>query len=1038
MDLNTPLGVSGWVWYFIPLWLSLYVNRQTFPYLLAALISVLLMAGLELSPRGNDWQLSFISRSVGISVIWLVALLIDARIRVDVALRASEVRHRLVLEDQTAVICRFTAEGTLLFVNEAYCRVFGKTRSELLGSKWHPRVVSEDLPMIEERLRGLSRASPEVVIENRIYNDKGEVRWFQFINHGVFDPAGTLVEMQSVGQDITERRRVEIKLEETHRMLTAMCDSSTDAIFIKDVQGRYLTFNREAAKMVGKKPEEVIGHDDFSIFPAPEAKVVMDGDRKVMAGGEPLTYEERVTTTKGVVTYLSTKGPIDDGHGRVIGLFGIARDITERKRAEEKINNAYGLLAAMCDSSTDAIYIKDVQGRYLIFNAESAKLVGKTPKEVIGQDDYFIFPPSEAERIRAEDRKVMESGQVITYEDAVTTTLGTIIHLTTKGPIYDAAGKMSGVFGVSRDITGRKRVEQSLKLMEERYRSLAESTPDAIFILDRNSTIQYINRVGARWLGKPVEEVLGRTRTEFFPADLARQQQASLQRVFATGELLHAERSQTFPGGAKWIETRLVPLRDEHGTVVSAMGISRDLTERRQAEVQLATLAHAVQSTAEMICITDMEDRFTFANPAFLKVYGYTEAELLGKSPAILLSPDNPPTLLGEIMAQSRAGGWRGEVLDRRKDGTDFWIYLSTSQVKVGDGEVIGLMGVSRDITAHKLAEEKIQELAAIVQSSEDAIISIGPGEIIASWNKGAEQLLGYNAGEAVGQDISIIVPPEQLGKSRSVIRQAARGEPGETYESIRRHKDGSLRHVSVRVSPVINLAGKVISIAAIMRDISARMGLEKTILEIGAAERRRMGHELHDGLGQQLTGIAFKSKALQEGLAGVSSRFAADAQTIVKLINEAIQQTRNLARGFDPVDFEVDGLPAALRNLAAHTEAVYDIECIFQCNEERLDLDSQTNLTLYRITQEALSNAVKHGRARRIRIDLQARSAKLVLTIRDNGAGFCPDQKSPQGMGLRVMSYRANTVGGMLAIHSEVDVGTEIRCLLPKVPVRG
>src|SRR5689334_22675876 len=119
----------------------------------------------------------------------------------------------------------------------------------------------------------------------------------------------------------------------------------------------------------------------------------------------------------------------------------------------------------MCNSSTDAIYIKDLHGRYLLFNNEAAKLVGKKPEEVIGRDDYFIFPPAEAENMRAVGPVVMANDQVKTYEDVITTTAGAMIHLTTKGPIYDSNGKMFGLFGISRDITQRKRAEEGFKLM---------------------------------------------------------------------------------------------------------------------------------------------------------------------------------------------------------------------------------------------------------------------------------------------------------------------------------------------------------------------------------------------------------------------------------------------------------------------------------------------------------------------------------------------------------------------------------------------
>jgi PAS domain S-box-containing protein len=162
-------------------------------------------------------------------------------------------------------------------------------------------------------------------------------------------------------------------------------------------------------------------------------------------------------------------------------------------------------------------------------------------------------------------------------------------------------------------------------------------------------------------------------------------------------------------GSHRWIHDRAFPIRDDSGKVYRVVGIAEDITERKLAETHLATLVHAVESTSEMISITDLEDRFTFVNRAFLRVYGYTEAEILGKTPDILLSPNNPPTLISQVLEQSRLDGWRGEVLDRRKDGTEFPIFLSTSKIVDPDGHVIGLMGVAQDITGRKWAERLLQ-----------------------------------------------------------------------------------------------------------------------------------------------------------------------------------------------------------------------------------------------------------------------------------------------------------------------------------------
>jgi PAS domain S-box-containing protein len=876
------------------------------------------------TPDLNKSLLLFQSFTAIISVIGLVlAAVIAERKQVETAMSASEERYRLVVEDQTEAISRFTADGTFTYANDVYCRLFSKTKHELIGSKWHPRAAKEDLPIIEAQLRTLSPANPVVVIENRIFNGAGEVRWFQFVNRAFFDEAGALVETQSVGRDITGRVAAEERIRQSEERFRLMFETMLQGVVYHDAMGKIISMNPAAERILGLTMDEFLGQTSM--------------------GHENYTRREDGSPFPGME------------HPAMVAL-------QTGRKVQDIVMGVYNL--------------REKNYRWISISAVP------------------VFRPGE--------------------------------------------DKPCQVYTLFDDITERRQMEEAFRHSQERYRSLAESSPDAIFILDQASTIQYVNRAGAQWLGRPFAELLGRSRADFFPPDAARRQQESLQRVFETGEMLQIERAQPFDGGEKWIETRLIPLRDKAGKVLFVMGISRDLTERRLAEVKLREaqkmLAAICDGSVDVIFIKDIQGRYLLFNQAAAKLVGKKPEEVVGKDDHYIFPAFEAKAItdVDRKVMESRQVITYEETITT----TDGMVtYLSSKGPVFNDeGQVSGLFGISRDITQRKRAEMFLKELATIVQSSEDAIISITLEEIIISWNKAAERLLGYTAGEMIGKNALIIVPPEQLEQARQIIRRVTLGESVESYETVRRHKDGTLRDLSVKVSGLTDADGKIISISVIYRDITARKQLEKTVLEISANERRRVGHELHDGLGQYLAGIAFKAKVLEGDLAAESSRLARDAEKIVGLINDAIQQTRNLARGLDPVDFEVSGLPAALQDLAAQTENLFHIDCIFRCNEERLDLDTQTNITLYRITQEAINNAIKHGQARRIEIDLKAGKPQLSLTIRDHGKGFLPDDILRRGMGLRIMGYRASTVGGVLSVHSEVDVGTEIKCLLPGV----
>jgi two-component system, LuxR family, sensor kinase FixL len=364
--------------------------------------------------------------------------------------------------------------------------------------------------------------------------------------------------------------------------------------------------------------------------------------------------------------------------------------------------------------------------------------------------------------------------------------------------------------------------------------------------------------------------------------------------------------------------------------------------------------------------------------------------------------------------------------------------YFETRQTagwtKLQNGRNIGRMDVSRDKSNHHRIEGRLQELAAIVENSDDAIISSTLEGTIVSWNGAAERIYGYSAQEAIGRSAMMLMPLESEGELTEILERIRCGEWTKNLETTRRRKDGALVNVLLTVSPISHLPGLDTGALVIARDITLRRRLEEKLLEIGADERRRLGHDLHDGLGQFLLGIALKTKMLEEALNKGKSAEAWRAREIVGLMNTAIAQTRNLAHGLDPIHVEANGLVAALRNLAAQTRALFQVECTFACQREHLDVNAQTGIAFYRIAQEAIQNAIRHGQARRISMELAVDDVQLRLNIIDNGKGFSPEAQSRSGMGLHIMQFRASSIGGHLTVESQTNHGrgTQIKCTVP------
>lgn len=213
---------------------------------------------------------------------------------------------------------------------------------------------------------------------------------------------------------------------------------------------------------------------------------------------------------------------------------------------------------------------------------------------------------------------------------------------------------------------------------------------------------------------------------------------------------------------------------------------------------------------------------------------------------------------------------------------------------------------------------------------------------------------------------------------------------------------------------------------------------LERQLLEVSDAEQRRISHDLHDGLGAQLTGVALLAKRLENRLTMAGLAECSDAAKISELARSAMEWTHDLCRSLSPTVLETEGLTEALRELCANAESLFGIRCRLETAGNVSPLSVSAAVHLYRISQEAISNAVKHGRARDVRLRLEILENLLVLTVKDDGTGLAPRPGESDGMGLRIMRYRAKMIGASMEMNHRPDGGTSVICVLGPEQARG
>ena len=326
------------------------------------------------------------------------------------------------------------------------------------------------------------------------------------------------------------------------------------------------------------------------------------------------------------------------------------------------------------------------------------------------------------------------------------------------------------------------------------------------------------------------------------------------------------------------------------------------------------------------------------------------------------------------------------------------------------------------------------ERLRAILQTAVEGIITIDEHGIVESMNPAAEKTFGFKAEEVIGKNVSILMPSpyreEHDSYLGSYLRSGHAKIIGIGREVVGQRKDGTVFPMDLAVSEVRLTDRRLFT--GFVRDITERKRLEREILEISDQERRRIGQDLHDGLCQHLAGIELMSQVLQQKLAAKSKAGAARAGEIARHVREAIGQTRSLARGLSPVTLESEGLASALRELAANTEKMFGIACRVECAQAVPNSATAAGMHLYRIAQEAVSNAIKHGKATEVVIRLQPANQRLALSITDNGSGFPKAIPRNDGMGLRIMRYRAGMIDGLLSIDQNPTGGTVVSCSVP------
>jgi two-component system, LuxR family, sensor kinase FixL len=494
----------------------------------------------------------------------------------------------------------------------------------------------------------------------------------------------------------------------------------------------------------------------------------------------------------------------------------------------------------------------------------------------------------------------------------------------------------------------------------------------------------------------------------------------------------------------------------------------------RQARLYEVTLS----SIADFAYIFDRKGRFIFANQALATLLGMTPAQIVGKD---FFDLNYPAELAGRLQRQIDHVFTAKEIVQDETPFTSptgiggYYEYI-LRPVLAPDGTVEMVAGSTRDITERKKSERALREsqerFRLLVEGARDyAMFLLDPDNIITFWNIGAERIFGWGQNEAIGQSGAMIFTPQDcrkrevekeintaLNEGRALDRRFHLRKNGSRFwadgvlmrlddengkprgfakvardATDQRRAEDELAHARDEMEQrVVERTRELVAMNnELERTMADRQQLERELLEISEREKRRIGEDLHDMVCQELTATALFLKSTAQQIAADSAAAAKTLEESAQTVNRNVVLARKLAGGLQAIELTASGLKNALRDLAAGACDNNGIKCHVKIARGVHVPDDTVALHLYRIAQEALTNAVKHSGAKNVLITLDRSQTHTCVSVQDDGKGFAP-RKRGKGLGLHMMRYRANALGGELKIERRRTGGTDITCIIP------
>jgi PAS domain S-box-containing protein len=864
---------------------------------------------------------------------------------------------------------------------------------------------------------------------------------------------------------------VEMGLSESRELFEKTFMSQRDAIFILDsaVPPTIVNCNSAAEKIFGHSRHEMLGKDTKFLHGSEEALAEFQKKLYPTIAEQGFFYLNDFGMKRKDGTLFPSEHtvvPLNNERGERIGWTSVVRDITGQKQMEQEMRKRKERYQLLADNVSDVIFIRDMNFRFTYISPSVVKMTGYSVEEAMTLTMAEAYTPHAIElamKALSEELSIEESGQgdpsrVRTIEMEGYRKDGSKIWTEAKMRfVRDSNGHPTGILGVSRDITERKQAEMTIKMSEERYRSVVEDMPALMCRFLPDGTLTFVNRSYCDYFGRKSEHLIGQNFFQFIPEE--ERQEVKQRFISLTREspvVTYEHQVIASDGARRWQQWTDRVLYDEAGNLKEYQSLGLDVTDRKRAEEALrekdAIFSAFLEHSPIYVFFKDKDIRPIHLSRNYEQMLGMPLDQVIGKRMDELFPLDLAKSMIADDMRVLNESQ-RVDVVEELEGRI-----LETVKFPVlKDGVPFILAGFTMDITERKRAEEALRES----EKRYKQLFSHAPAGIyeldfkeqrFVAVNDVMCKYTGYSEQEFLTMSPSDILSEDGNALYTQRCKKLLAGENvPEAVEYEITKKDGEKLWVALNISPVYE-KGKVKGITAVVHNVTERRKAEQKLrqseerlrslsgelMKAQEKERARISKELHDELGQSLAMLKHRVRSIGKKLVAYQPQLSHDSEATVELVDDIIEKVRRLSRDLNSSILEDVGLCPALRSLADNFVQEYEIPVSLDLDEIDAFFSKETARNLYRIFQEALTNIAKHAGASHVSLHISKGPEYIYFVIEDDGQGFDTSEarardENRRGLGLPLMEERADLVGGTLEVTNREDTrGTKILLTVP------